>query len=151
MTITHWPHKFDRVRRRSLDLRAALRRHHLPPLAQDAHSAPGIITIALPRAASSAEVARALSAQGLQIAWQSAYLQQRNWIQICLMGELHETAVRRLPDELARQVAICSSASHFPVILTAAPPDAASCKLSTSADVTSRALSFSEVGVAPSS
>src|SRR6185369_15119454 len=69
LALTPWPRKFERVREWSADLRAALRLHGLPPLAQNAHAAPGIITVALPEYASSADVARALSDEGIQIAW----------------------------------------------------------------------------------
>ena len=106
LTHTCWSRKFERVRRESATLRAALRKHGLPPLAADADAAPGIITVALPSDVSATEVASALLEHGFQIACQSSYLRQRNWLQICLMGEFDETALRRLPGTLAEHVAI---------------------------------------------
>jgi aspartate aminotransferase-like enzyme len=123
LTLTHWPQKFECVRTKSRALRAALRRHSLPPLARDAHAAPGVVTVAIPNDVSAAAVGLALSAQDIQIAYQSRYLQQRNWVQICLMGELHESALRRLPGALARQVAILRSQNNVtPTTVRCAPP-----------------------------
>jgi aspartate aminotransferase-like enzyme len=105
LTLTCWPQKFARVRQQSQTLRTALRSHGLEPLAEDSHAAPGVVTVAIPNDVSATEVALALAEQGMQVASQSRYLQQRNWLQICLMGEVHETALRLLPGALARQLA----------------------------------------------
>lgn len=104
LTLTRWPRKFEDVRRKSQTLRAALRRHSRAPLAQDEDAAPGIVTLAIPAPVSAADVALALEEQGIHIGWQSRYLRERNWLQICLMGELDETALRQLPGALAVQV-----------------------------------------------
>ena len=106
LTLTRWSTKFDEIREQSQTLRAALRSNALPPLAQDAHAAPGIVTVEIPNDVSAADVALAISEQEIQIAYQSGYLQQRNWLQICLMGELDEAALRLLPSALAKQVAV---------------------------------------------
>jgi aspartate aminotransferase-like enzyme len=105
LTLTCWSLKFERVRRASVTLRAGLQRHGLPPLAAEVDAAPGIITVALSSDISATNVATELSKQGYQIASQSEYLRQRNWLQICLMGEFDENALRRLPGVLAAQVA----------------------------------------------
>ena len=104
LTITRWPKKLVVIRQKSHTLRAALRRHGLPPLARDEDAAPGIITLAIPAEARATAVALALAEQGIEIAWQSRYLLERNWLQIALMGELDETALRQLPAALAGQV-----------------------------------------------
>jgi aspartate aminotransferase-like enzyme len=106
LALTQWTSKFETVRRESRTLRADLRMLALPPLAEDSDAAPGIVTLALPEDVIASEVAVALSALGFQVAFQSGYLQQRNWIQICLMGELHAIALRQLPAALASQVRI---------------------------------------------
>ena len=56
-----------------------------------------------------ADVAVAVAEQGIEIAWQSRYLQERNWLQIALMGELDESALRQLPCALAGHVARLAS------------------------------------------
>jgi len=104
LTLTCWPQKFEYVRQQSQVLCAALRRHSVPPLAQDKDAAPGIVTLAVPDAVSAADVALALAEQGIDIAFQSSYLRERNWLQIALMGELDEIALRRLPGQLAGHV-----------------------------------------------
>jgi aspartate aminotransferase-like enzyme len=110
LSLTCWPRKFECVRQKSRTLRAALRSLALPPLALEAHAAPGIVTVAIPDDVSASSVALALSEQGIQIAYQSRYLHQRNWLQICLMGVLNEAALRRLPSALAKQVAMAQGA-----------------------------------------
>jgi aspartate aminotransferase-like enzyme len=106
LTLTRWKQKFENVRQQSTALRTALRSHSLPPLAQEDDTAPGIVTVPIPEDVCAARVAQALSERGIEVAYQSGYLQQRNWLQICLMGELHEAALRQLPGELAKQVAL---------------------------------------------
>jgi aspartate aminotransferase-like enzyme len=118
LTHTCWPRKFERARTKSAALRAALRSHGLPPLAADVDAAPGIITVALPGEVCAADVGVALLEEGFQIACQSRYLRQRNWLQICLMGEFDATALRRLPDALARHVAIISGQSPGQTTIT---------------------------------
>jgi len=106
LSQTCWPRKFERVRRESVTLRAALRNHGLPPLAAESDATPGIVTVALPSEVCAADVAIGLAEQGFQIAYQSRYLRQRNWLQICLMGEFDDAALALLPGTLARHVAI---------------------------------------------
>src|SRR5581483_3411344 len=62
------------------------------------HAAPGVVTFALPRATGSSEVAERLAASGYAIAYASAYLAERNWIQVALMGDY---ARHRLPEMMA--------------------------------------------------
>jgi aspartate aminotransferase-like enzyme len=110
LILTDWPAKFERVRKRSVSLRAALRDLALPPLAQDAEAAAGIVTVAIPKGINATDVAMALAEQGFQVGCHSQYLQDRNWLQICLMGELNETALSQLPGALAIQVSIMQGA-----------------------------------------
>jgi aspartate aminotransferase-like enzyme len=109
LTATSWPEKFERVACASFELRAELRACGLQLLAPEADAAPGIVTIALPGGVDSRAVAMALEAAGIQIAWMSAYLRQRNWVQICLMGEFDTAAVRRAPQLLAQAIAACAA------------------------------------------
>ena len=104
LALTRWPQKFARVRRKSLAMRAALCNHGLPPLARDEDAAPGIITLPLTGGIRADEVARALLDQGFEIAWQSRYLLERNWLQVALMGEIDGSALRRLPAALGKLV-----------------------------------------------
>jgi aspartate aminotransferase-like enzyme len=62
------------------------------------HAAPCVLTFALPRVADGARVAERLAASGYAIAYASAYLAERNWIQVALMGDY---ARHRLPEMMA--------------------------------------------------
>ena len=104
LALTCWAEKFERVRRASVILRASLRSHGLPPLAAGRDAAPGIVTVALAADVCATDVASELSKKGVHIAHQSAYLLQRNWLQICLMGEFDETVLAKLPGLLAVHV-----------------------------------------------
>jgi aspartate aminotransferase-like enzyme len=97
LAVTDWPAKFENVRRKTCELRAALRDHSLAPLARDEEASPGVITLQVPADTSSADVARALARKGIEVAWQSRYLRERNWLQIALMGEIDAAALQRLP------------------------------------------------------
>ncbi len=57
------------------------------------HAAPGVITLALPVSLSSQATGRALLQQGFRIAFDSAYLSERNWVQIAWMGDTRAQAV----------------------------------------------------------
>jgi len=104
LSATHWPEKFERVARDSLELRANLRKLGLQVVAPEAEAAPGIVTIALPAGTDSEDVAKALSAEGMQISSMSSYLRRRNWVQVCLMGAYDSLALLRVPHLLTKAV-----------------------------------------------
>jgi aspartate aminotransferase-like enzyme len=82
-----WPARFKAVDEASAWLRARLRLLGFSIVAPEDHAAPGVVTIALPRAAGSAAIGAELQKQGFLLSVNSQYLLERNWIQICLMGE----------------------------------------------------------------
>lgn len=100
LSLTRWPGKFERVFAHTQALRAALRERGLPPLARDADAAPGIVTLPLNDGIDAEIVALSLAELGIEVAWQSRYLRERNWLQIALMGEIDEVALHRLPAHL---------------------------------------------------
>jgi aspartate aminotransferase-like enzyme len=73
-------------------------------IGEEATQAPHVITIELPPHIASAEVARTLKRAGFLVAHASAYLRDRNWIQLCLMGEVPREALPALLRELGRCV-----------------------------------------------
>jgi aspartate aminotransferase-like enzyme len=101
LRTTDWPAKFARVDAQSRALRAALDAAGLAPLAADSCAMPGVITLPISADRAAIDVARRLSAQGIDLACQSGYLRERNWLQVSLMGEIDEVALRRLPAALA--------------------------------------------------
>jgi aspartate aminotransferase-like enzyme/GNAT superfamily N-acetyltransferase len=88
-------------------LRRSLRAHGLRVLAPEDVASPGVTTIELPGAAQSSDIGCALGQAGFEVAWRSAYLAERNWIQIALMGDYDCSALRELPDAVARAVRAC--------------------------------------------
>jgi aspartate aminotransferase-like enzyme len=102
LSLTHWPGKFLKVRRLTRELHGGLRRVGLPPLAREEHAASGVITVPVPPCLRAGEMSSRLANQGIDVACHSAYLRQRNWLQMALMGEVDESALRRLPRVLGQ-------------------------------------------------
>lgn len=101
LASTQWSERYVRTAAIDGRLRAALRAHGLEPLVADASATPGIITLAIPHDQDSQRLALRLAADGIGLAYESAYLRQRNWIQICLMGEFDPVSATRIPELLA--------------------------------------------------
>jgi aspartate aminotransferase-like enzyme len=78
-------------------LRAALRQMGVRVLAPEEVASPAVTTIVLPPQVSSVAVGDGLATHGFLVSYQSRYLVEHNWIQICLMGEYRTDA---LPDLL---------------------------------------------------
>jgi aspartate aminotransferase-like enzyme len=85
--LSHWL----RLRLRDLGYRI---------LAPDEHASPAVVTLALPDNLHSKEVGDSLHAHGFLVGYQSDYLRQRNWIQICLMGHCSHAHLELLLQEL---------------------------------------------------
>lgn len=98
-----WPTRFAAVQAADSRLRAGLRAHGFVVLASDADAMPGVVTLALPRSLAASRLARRMERHGYLLAWRSQYLVERNWLQICLMGEWIERALEILPEVLATQ------------------------------------------------
>ncbi len=77
-------------------LRRGLRELGYRIVAPDDHSSPAVITIELPEGAQSSQVGRRLEDAGYFLSYNSAYLLERNWIQVCLMGEVGREALAPL-------------------------------------------------------
>ncbi len=76
--------------------RARLRQAGLTVLAPEQHAAPAVITLVLPEQISSYEVGRELEEAGFLLSYMSEYLRERNWIQICFMGECSRESLDKL-------------------------------------------------------
>jgi aspartate aminotransferase-like enzyme/ribosomal protein S18 acetylase RimI-like enzyme len=104
LASTSWANKFRRISTVDRDLRTRLRAHGLAPLVPDEVSTPGIVTLAVSLGTSSRQIALALMADGVALAFESAYLQRRNSLQICLMGEFDAATVAKIPSLLAARL-----------------------------------------------
>ena len=86
-------------------LRDALETGGFAVLAPVEHASPAVLTLALPERLSSVAVGRSLSERGFLISFESRYLVERNWIQICLMGEHSREELAPLVDMLSTMLA----------------------------------------------
>ena len=100
-----WPKKFAEIADVSVRLRGRLRELGFQIVAPDAHAAPAVVSIALPGDIPSKSIGLRLKKAGYLLSYNSAYLLQRNWIQICLMGEWTREHLENLPGLLA---ALCA-------------------------------------------
>lgn len=86
-------------------LRAQLRNLGFTLVASERENAGAVITIALPKKSiDSARMGTALESLGFHTSYASGYLRERNWLQICLMGEVCRSQLERLMPVLAAQV-----------------------------------------------
>lgn len=95
---------FERVAALSRWLRPRLRDLGLPILVDEAQATPAVVTIPLPASWSVTALGDRLQRHGLLVAYQSEYLERRNWFQIGLMGHCAEAHLERLIGALTRIV-----------------------------------------------
>jgi len=96
-----WPEKYQQIADVAVWLRTRLREVGFQLVAPDAHAAPAVFSLALPREIASKHIGAQLKKAGYLLSYNSGYLLQRNWIQICLMGEWSRETLETLPDLLA--------------------------------------------------
>jgi len=94
---TDWPARFAETAKAGRWLRSRLRAVGLDVLAPAGHASPAVLTIPMPREIASTVVGRQLESAGYLLSYNSGYLLERNWIQICLMGEWTRESVEHLP------------------------------------------------------
>lgn len=92
----NWEKRFENLMQTSAWLRNRLRSDGFEILASDDQASPGVITIVLPRDRSSVAIAMQLQSEGYLLSFNSEYLRERNWIQICLMGEYSREKIVRM-------------------------------------------------------
>ncbi len=93
---------YVKVARLARQMRHALAATGLRLVAADS-SIPTVTTLALPPQVNSVALGDALLAAGYELSYKSRYLVERNWIQICLMGEHPPQTVRALISEFYAQ------------------------------------------------
>lgn len=85
----------------SKTLRDELTKYNLKILAPPEIATPAVFTIVIPEKVSSKDVGDELARRGYLVSYMSEYLLKRNWIQICLLGELRKTEILNLPPIIA--------------------------------------------------
>jgi aspartate aminotransferase-like enzyme/GNAT superfamily N-acetyltransferase len=103
-----WNQRWQAVRDADQRLRQGLHRHGFAIVADARHPMPGVISIALGPQVPAARLARRMERNGYLLAHRSDYLVQRNWVQVCLMGEWDARALEILPEVLATQARACT-------------------------------------------
>ncbi len=87
---------FAKTAKLAAQLRTALRAMGCKIVADGRTLSPAVTTLALPATMSSRDLGQQLAAHGYLVSYMSDYLLKRNWLQICLMGEISDANVRAL-------------------------------------------------------
>jgi len=97
-----WEQRFQDIAETSLWLRARLRELGFEILCPERTGSPAVCTLVLPREVSSIAVGNSLRESGYLLSFESQYLRQRNWLQVCLMGECSRGKVAALTNAMSR-------------------------------------------------
>jgi aspartate aminotransferase-like enzyme len=92
--------RFDRLDQDTAWLRTVLREAGFDVLAEARSSAPAVLTLRLQQPFDSKSLGQRLEQSGYLLSFGSEYLLQRNWMQICLMGEYSRETLMDLLKEL---------------------------------------------------
>ncbi len=98
----NWEKRFAELSETSAWLRAKLIESGFELVGGNARTSPAVITLALPEALNSITVGNLLKESGFLLSYNSEYLRGKNWIQICLMGEIAREKVVALTGALNR-------------------------------------------------
>jgi aspartate aminotransferase-like enzyme len=91
-----WKEKYAQIAEVSVWLRQRLHEIGLRSIAPEAHASPAVFSVALPRDISSKEIGTRLKKAGYLLSYNSGYLLERNWIQICLMSDFSREKIEGL-------------------------------------------------------
>ncbi len=97
-----WEKRFAKTVELSNWMRAQLVEAGFSLIGNGTEVSPAVITIKLPPGQSSVKTAEALREAGFLLSYNSDYLLQRNWLQVCLMGESSPEKVVSLASVLKR-------------------------------------------------
>lgn len=92
----NWPERFGLLTELSSWVRGRLREMDYEIVAPNARTSPAVFTLTLPPEVSSKTIGWLLQKAGYLLSYRSEYLLKRNWIQICLMGELSRQQLEAL-------------------------------------------------------
>jgi aspartate aminotransferase-like enzyme len=74
-------------------------------LVSEPECSPAVVTLVLPKYIDGQQLGKQLEAEGCWISYNSHYLVERNWIQMCLFGEFSREAISSVLDRLCSQSA----------------------------------------------
>jgi aspartate aminotransferase-like enzyme len=90
-----WPARMEQTAAAGAWTRDQLRQSGIAVVGSNASPAPHVITIALPDALRSGDVAAKMERAGFLVGHASAYLRERNWIQLCSMGGVSRQTLKQ--------------------------------------------------------
>jgi aspartate aminotransferase-like enzyme/ribosomal protein S18 acetylase RimI-like enzyme len=105
-----WPARFRRLALDGTWLRRAMESRGWRVLAAANHASPAVHTLMPPDGVSTHAVGEQLRDAGWLVSFESGYLCERNWLQLCLMGHYAPEALRAFPIVLDRIAAHALSA-----------------------------------------
>jgi len=97
-----WDRRFVDTVETSAWLRMKLAEAGFDLVGTDALNSPAVITFELPPVMNSIEFGRQMQESGFLLSYNSDYLRRKNWVQICLMGEIPREKVTALFNALNR-------------------------------------------------
>ena len=97
-----WARRFAMIEECSVELKRRLKEKGFDLVGEGSGTSPAVITIALPPGLNSVRIGDAMKALGWLLSSNSEYLRRRNWVQICLMGELTMSEVLPVVETLDR-------------------------------------------------
>ena len=98
----NWERRFADIVETSTWLRTKLVEMDFDLVGAVTRTSPAVFTIELPRELNSVSVGNQMQEAGFLLSYNSDYLKRRNWIQICLMGEVTREKVVSLANVLNR-------------------------------------------------
>ncbi|WP_396202009.1 GNAT family N-acetyltransferase [Gemmatimonas sp.] len=104
LTQMDWPARFRRLALDGAWLRRAMESRGWRVLADSNHASPAVHTLIPPAGVSARALGERLREAGWLISFESGYLCERNWLQVCLMGHYTPEALRAFPAVLDRCV-----------------------------------------------
>ena len=97
-----WDKRFTELNALSAWLRGELTALGFTLLGAGTPTSPAVVTLALPQELNSVEVGKLVEESGYLLSYNSEYLRQRNWLQVCLMGECSREKLVSLLNALKR-------------------------------------------------
>ncbi len=102
LTEIDWPARFRRLAQDGVWLRRAMESRGWRVLAAVEHASDAVHTFIPPSGVSARVVGEQLLDAGWLVSFESGYLRERNWLQLCLMGHYAAAALRAFPLALDR-------------------------------------------------
>jgi aspartate aminotransferase-like enzyme len=99
---TAWTSKWQHIQKWGRLLRKRMEALGIPTLAPPAAAHPAVLTLVIPSHYSSRSLGWQFRTAGFLVSYESQYLLERNWLQVCLMGDLDEAAITELAAALPR-------------------------------------------------